>query len=226
MMRLVCRWLGKRSWILIGDGAYACIHLAHACKKHGVTLISRLRLDAQLYEFPPIPQSGKRGRKRIKGDRIWLKNFINDDTQDWKTLEVKWYGGQTKTVKLLSKVCLWCQAGKPPLTLRYVLVVDPTGEHRTEVFFSTDTALAMETIIEYFVFRWNIEVTFEETRAHLGVETQRQWSDKAIARVTPILMGLFSMITLITLQLTRLWPFLCFHTWATVLTVQGRNIYP
>ena len=33
-------------------------------------------------------------------------------------------------------------------------------------------------------------------RTHLGVETQRQWSDLAIARTTPALLGLFSWTTL------------------------------
>ena len=51
-------------------------------------------------------------------------------------------------------------------------------------------------ILEWFVLRWQLEVTFQEVRAHLGVETQRQWSDHAIARTTPILMGLFSWTTL------------------------------
>jgi hypothetical protein len=52
-------------------------------------------------------------------------------------------------------------------------------------------------MVEYFVLRWNIEVTFEEARAHLGVETQRQWSDKAIKRTSPILLGMFSLVCLI-----------------------------
>lgn len=202
MMKVVCQWLG-RSWILIGDGGYACMDFAWACVKNRVTLISRLRLDAQLYEFPkPVP-AGKRGRKPLKGKRIHLKKLVDDKKQDWIECNVPWYGGQMKTVKLLSKVCLWYQSGKKPLPLRYVLVVDPTGKNRTEAFFSTDVNLAPEKIVEWFVLRWSIEVTFQETREHLGVETQRQWSDKAIARSTPLLMGLFSLVTLIALQLRK-----------------------
>jgi len=41
-----------------------------------------------------------------------------------------------------------------------------------------------------------MEVTFAEVRRHLGVETQRQWSDRAILRTTPALLGLFSLVTL------------------------------
>jgi hypothetical protein len=56
-------------------------------------------------------------------------------------------------------------------------------------------------IIEWFVLRWNIEVTFEETRAHLGIETQRQWSDQAIARTTPLLMALLSILVLVAVKM-------------------------
>lgn len=75
-----------------------------------------------------------------------------------------------------------------------MLVVDPRHPERLEAFFSTDLTLGAQQIIEWFVLRWNVEVTFEESRRHLGVETQRQWSDLAIARTTPALLGLFSIV--------------------------------
>jgi hypothetical protein len=50
--------------------------------------------------------------------------------------------------------------------------------------------------------RWSLEVTFEEAGAHLGLETQRQWSALAIARTTPVLLGLFSLVTVLALQLS------------------------
>jgi hypothetical protein len=79
--------------------------------------------------------------------------------------------------------------------------VDPTGKTRSEAFFSTDPNLIPETIVEWFVLRWNVAVTFEEGRRHLGLETQRQWSDKAIARTTPALLGLFSLVCLMAYRL-------------------------
>lgn len=200
MMKVVCRWL-DRPWILIGDGAYACRCLAQACIQKKVALISRLRLDAQIYEFPEPHPVGKRGRKRIKGQRIDLKTMSKNPELAWQISEIKWYGGKTKTLHLLSAVCLWYQAGQVPIPLRYVLVVDPSGRHSPEVFFSTQVDMSMEEILEYYVLRWNIEVTFEETRAHLGMETQRQWSNKAIARTTPLLMGLYSLIVLWALKM-------------------------
>ncbi len=76
--------------------------------------------------------------------------------------------------------------------------------------------MSPQNIINYYVLRWNIEVTFEETRAHLGIETQRQWSDKAIARSTPLLMGLFSFITLVGLNL---------HEKSTLLSMERATWY-
>ena len=91
---------------------------------------------------------------------------------------------------------LWYSTGTPPLAIRWVLVRDPAGDYATRAFFSTDTYLAPSAIIAGFVARWSLEVTYEESRAHLGIETQRQWSNLAIERTTPALFGLYSLIVL------------------------------
>lgn len=202
MVKLISRWL-RRSWVLVGDGAYACMDLATTCIKQNVILISRLRLDAQLFEFP-VYEKKKLGRKPIKGKRIHLKKFLTDKKQIWQIGTVNWYGGEKKTIEYLTFICLWYHAGIMPVPLRIVLVKTPNGKNEAETFFSTDINLEPVRIINYFVLRWNIEVTFEETRAHLGVETQRQWSDKAIARTTPLLMGLYSFITLVALKMNQI----------------------
>jgi hypothetical protein len=199
MVKLVSRWL-KRPWILLGDGAYACMDLTLTCIQRQVTLISRLRLDAQLFEFP-VHKEKRLGRKPIKGKRIRLTELLADPDPMWQTQIVSWYGGQPQKIQYLSFTCLWYHAGIAPVTLRIVLVKTPDGKKTAETFFSTNTDLNPRQIIEYFVLRWNIEVTFEETRTHLGVETQRQWSDKAIARTTPLLMGLFSFLTLVAYKM-------------------------
>jgi hypothetical protein len=167
-----------------------------------VTLISRLRLDVALYEEPPAVPKGKRGRKPVKGKRIMLlKEQVNLPESEWSTETVRWYGGVNKTVRYRTGCHLWYKAGCKPLPVRWVLVINPDNPSRPEAFFSTDTELEAKQIIGWFILRWNIEVTFEEVRAHLGVETQRQWSDRAIGRTTPILMGLYSVACLIGLRL-------------------------
>ena len=77
-----------------------------------------------------------------------------------------------------------------------MLVRDPTGVRDPQAFLCTDLDATPVEILGWFVHRWSIETTFQESRAHLGVETQRQWSDLAIARTTPALFGLFSLVTL------------------------------
>jgi len=204
MMKQVRRWVTDRCIILIGDGGFSCIHLAHECIKARVTLISRLRPDSRLFEFPGEQPSGKSGPKPQKGKRITkLKDVANDSTQDWKESYVLWYGQRARLIRYLTGVNLWHTSGEKPVVIRWVLVVDPDGKHKPEAFFSTDTELSAIKIVEYYVLRWSVEVTFEESRRHLGVETQRQWSDKAIERTTPVLFGLYSIVCLIALRLSK-----------------------
>jgi hypothetical protein len=234
MMLQVCRWLKKKPWILLGDGAYACMDLATACIKRKVTLVSRLRLDAQLYQYPEYP-TRKLGRRKIKGERIKLKSLLTDSEQDWQKMTVSWYGGTKKEVEFLSFTCLWYHAGKKPMPLKIVLVKTPDGKNVAETFFSTDLENTALQIINWFVLRWNIEVTFEEARAHLGVETQRQWSDKAIQRTTPLLFGLYSVLTLIALKINAVKSILTENTtwynkngeatFADIITTVRREIW-
>ncbi len=207
MVKVVSRWLGWRPWVLVGDGGYACVKLARTCQSYGVTLVSRLRLDAQLHAFPgPVP-AGKRGRKPKKGPRLpHLRRLIEIPESGWQTVDVDWYGGESKRVRLRSETCLWYTPGEDPVPIRWVLVVDPTGKLRPAAFFSTDLALAPAKIVEWFVLRWGVEVTFEESRRHLGVETQRQWSALAIARSTPVLFGLFSLMCVMACRLATVSP--------------------
>ena len=74
---------------------------------------------------------------------------------------------------------------------------------RTQSLLCTETTVDPVQVIQWFTLRWQVEVTFQEVRAHLGVETQRQWSDLAISRTTPALLGLFSWITLAAKLLQR-----------------------
>jgi hypothetical protein len=91
----------------------------------------------------------------------------------------------------------------PPVDIRYVLVCDPERKLRMEALFCTDLPATPAQILEWVVRRWSVEVTCEEVRAHLGVETQRQWADRAIARTTPVLLALFSIVTLLALRLSE-----------------------
>ena len=167
------------------------------------SLISRLRLDAALYERAPARKAGQKGRPRLKGKRRpTLKAVLDDPKTEWRTLKVdNWYGEGEREVELSSQTALWYHCGLPPVEIRWVLIRDPQGKFDPQALLSTNLEHSAEEIVRWFVKRWRMEVTFEEARAHLGMETQRQWNDLAIGRTTPALMGLFSIVTLVWKEL-------------------------
>lgn len=193
------RWLPHRYLVLVGDSTYAVLEFLHVCQSlpNPVTFITRLRLDAALYEPAPPRHPGQTGRPRVKGKRLpSLKQLLHLSQTAWERVTVTWYDRTQRTLDIVSGTALWYHAGLPPVPIRWVLVRDPLGERETQAFLCTDPLVAPIQIIEWFVLRWQMEVTFQEVRTHLGVETQRQWSDLAIARTTPILLGLFSWVAL------------------------------
>jgi hypothetical protein len=198
MVRQVRRWLGRhKSFILVGDGGFAAVQLALDCIRYGVTLVSRLKMNACLFDFPTEKIPGKKGRPPSKGVR--LKNFkqmLSLNNLPWKEVEIIGYNGIKRLVRYISDTCMWGANGSMPIPIRWVLVVDPTGELGPLPLMSTDPLMTPEQMVELYVARWSIEVMFEETREHLGIETQRQWSDKSVARSTPVLMGLYSLVCL------------------------------
>jgi hypothetical protein len=201
----ILRWAADVPFILVGDGGFASGHLAWVCLKRKIGLVSRLKMNACLYDFPP-EDTGKRGRKRIKGDRlINFKQMIAMSDLGWKEASIEVYG-KKKVIKYVSNTCLWGVDGFSPVPIRWVLVVHPDGELDPLPLMSTDVTLTPEKVVELYVRRWNHEVTFEEVREHLGVETQRQWSDKAIARTTPILLSLYTIVCLIANRLNEEHP--------------------
>jgi DDE superfamily endonuclease len=199
MIRQVRRWLPDRAVVVVADSTYAVLELlADAARLPlPVTVVTRLRLDAALYAPPPPRESGTKGRPRVKGERqpTLAQRLLDPDTA-WQTLTVPWYGGGTAQVDAATGTALWYHPGAPTVALRWVLLRDPTGQFEPQAPLSTDPSVLPAQVVAWFVARWPLEVTFQEVRAHLGVETQRQWSDLAILRTTPILLGLFALVAL------------------------------
>jgi hypothetical protein len=212
LMQKVRAWYPQREIVLIGDGGYASVELVACCQRLKVTLISRLRLDAALHAFAGEQPSSKRGPKPKKGGRLRsLLAVFADPTTVWCAQQIAWYGAGVKSVGYRSGVCLWYTPRQEPVPIRWVLVRYEernarTGKVRVKAaaFFCSDTAdasITPERILDFYVRRWNIEVTFEEMRAHLGFETQRHWSVRAIERTTPALFGVFSLVVLMAQRL-------------------------
>ncbi len=204
MLLQLKRWLPKRQVIAVGDSSYAVLELLAAVRSQ-VTFITRLRLDAALYAPAPAREPGRAGRNRKKGERLpTLQEVLRSTATKWQPVKLtNWYGHSEIEMEIATATAVWYHSAKPVVPLRWVLLRDPEGKRAPVALLSTDLALSAEMIVIYFARRWSVEVTLEETRAHLGVETQRQWSQKAIERTTPVLLGLFSIVTLLADKLQQ-----------------------
>jgi hypothetical protein len=197
MIRLLHRWYPTRRLVIVGDSEYAAIELL-AATRQGATVITRLRLDARLFAPAPPRRPQQMGRPRIVGTRLpSLAARAADPATAWTTITMsRWYGERDRAIEVASAPAVWYHTGLPPVPLRWVLIRDPQGRFPTQALLCTDLTAEPAQIVSWFILRWQLEVTFHEVRAHLGVETQRQWSERAIRRTTPALMGLFSLVTL------------------------------
>src|SRR2546423_7982463 len=204
MLLLAARWLPERELIVTADSSFAALELLDAVRS-SVTMVTRLRLDAALYEPAAARVARQMGRPRKKGRRLpTLQAVAADRKTRWQKLKVKgWYGEGARVVEIVSATCVWYHTGMAAVPIRWVLIRDPQEKFSTQALLSTKLEAEPCEILEWFVRRWQMEVTFEEVRAHLGVETQRQWAEKAIARTTPALLGMFSLVTLLGYRLTQ-----------------------
>jgi hypothetical protein len=199
------RWLPGREVVLVGDSSFAALDLLAALVRRGLTCVTRLRLDAALYEPAPPRKPGTVGRPRTKGARLPnLSVVLADAGTRWVRVAVPgWYGEGERVVEVCSATAVWCHAGLPVVPIRWVLLRDPHRRFDPQALLCTEPASDPLQVVRWFVRRWQVEVTFREVRDHLGVETQRQWSDRAIARTTPCLFGLFSLVALLAARLDR-----------------------
>jgi DDE superfamily endonuclease len=201
MLLQLRRWLPERSLVWVVDSGYAALDFPGglANRQRSITCITRLRLDAQLYAPAPPRRKGQIGRPRRKGVRLpSLQQRVTDPKTQWRRMTVPhWYGAGPRTIQVATGTAVWYRVGLPVVPLRWVLIRDPQQQFRTQALLCTDLGVAPAQVVQWFVLRWQLETTYAEVRAHLGVETQRQWSDLAIARTTPSLLALFSVVTLL-----------------------------
>lgn len=210
MLLQLRRWLPERALVIVADSEFAVIAwLFRLTQLPGqLCLIVRLRLDAALYKPAPKHQPGAKrppGRPRKKGERLpTLEQVAANPKTRWQRVTIRnWYGEGKRVIEIVSQTAVWFHGGQPPLPIRWVLIRDPKGKFKTQALLCTDVMQDPVQIIKWFVLRWQTEVTYHEVREHLGVETQRQWSDLAIVRTTPALLGLFSLVTLLAHQHAR-----------------------
>lgn len=206
MLCQVRRWLPTYPTVCVVDGGLASLKLAQTCSdfETPITLVTRLQHNARLFDLPPEPQIKRGGRPRVVGARHPLLGQLESASQTaWQVGEVKGYSGKKQTFHWVSAVSLWYTYGKTPVMGRAVWLSSTSPDFDSCVLFATDPHASPEQIIEWFISRWGMEVTFEEVRAHLGFETQRQWNTLAILRSSPALLALFSIVALLTERLLQ-----------------------
>jgi len=198
LVAALIHWFPGRKFIVLGDGGYASHELARFCHRHRdhVTLISRFHRDASLYQLPSAKRSGRKGRPRVKGVKLPTPGEVVARARRQRA-GVDWYGGGRRRVELVHGNGQWYKAGEGLVPVRWVYVHDIQGTHRDDWLYSTDPTLDPTRIVSWFTGRWPIETTFQELRAHLGLETTRQRTERSVLRTAPCLFGLFSVVCLI-----------------------------
>jgi hypothetical protein len=201
LLIVLMRWFPQRKFILLGDYQVITHKTAGFAARHRgrVTVIGRLRGDANLYGEP----SARQRRIRVRGGGYCSKGAkAPSPAQRIEHLEpvdqeVAWYGGSRRQVRHVSETALWFSKHNCAVVpIRWVCVLGQGKGKCNDFFYSTDANLSPQRIIELYALRWNIEVTFQEVRQLLSLETTRHWCRQSVLRVTPLIFGLFTAVTL------------------------------
>jgi hypothetical protein len=156
------RWLPGRRIVIVGDTAFAAIDFLGAVRNY-VSVVTRLRLDANLYA-PVPPRRPGRGRPPVKGKRLpTLTQVLHDAGTSWQRHTVAlWYGRTNRVVEIATGTAVWYRGGLSPVPIRWLLVRDPLGELPPQTFLCTDLDATPVDILQWFVSRWQLEVTFDD----------------------------------------------------------------
>lgn len=193
---LLFRWFPGRRIVFLGDGGYASLHLAKSIVRWGGTLVSRFHPDAALYADPPKSAVRRRGRPRIRGQRLPSPEETVA-TERGRRVTVHSCGCARRDVIVFTGVALWYRSDTGALRVRWVLLRDPEGRRRDDWLYSTDTRMTAERIAERYARRWSIETTFQECNEHLGLQSPRCRVRNSVLRMTPCLFGLYSLVALL-----------------------------
>jgi len=232
LLGLMLRWFPGRRFVFVGDSSYGTHELARFVYRHRdrLCLVSKLHPEANLFE-PPPPYSGK-GRPRVKGEALPKPSQAVASARRLRRLTVGWYGGGVREVAVKSGAGHWYKSGQGLVPLRWAFVRDVSGTHRDEYFYATDPSPTPEEIITLYTGRWNIETTFQEMRAHLGLESTRGWCRRTVQRAAPCLFGLYTVVALLFVALPEsqragsvAWPGKATVTFSDALTAVRRWLW-
>lgn len=205
LLARVVRWFPERQFIFVGDTGYGTSETARLCRKYGchLTLVSKFYGDAALYEPPPPRTRRTMGRPRVKGQKLASPQEVVANTVNRTSLAVAWYGGSTRDIEVVTGTGPWYRIGEGLVEVRWVYLHDGTATHRDEYFFTTDITMSPQQIVECYTQRWSIETTFQECREYLKLESAKGYCQATVLRLTLCLLGLYTAIVLLYLQLPK-----------------------
>ena len=195
MIQEVRTWLGPRPFRVVGDGFYATL----AGKTlSGVTIISRIRCDANLYDLLPKRQRVKRrGRPRTKGKKLAKLEKMAAHIQNWITVETCQRGTMVERL-VYTRTVLWPTVTKKPI--RLVIGRDPNGNEKDDFFFTTDVTLSAADVLACYGDRWAIEDTFKNAKQSLGAQEPQTYKRQGPDRAAALGLWLYSTVWLWYLQ--------------------------
>ncbi|MEM6690957.1 MAG: transposase [Planctomycetota bacterium] len=196
LLAMLMHWFPEKRFVFAGDSAYGTHQMSRFASRHRkrFSLVSKFVADANLFKLPPHRRPGTNGRPRVKGDALPKPCEVVARKKRGKKLRVGWYGGGWRNVEVITGIGHWFKSGKGLVEVRWVFVRDLDGTHRDEYFFTTDVSLPATAVIEMYDGRWNVETTFQELRAHLGLETTRGWHRNTVLRMAPCLFVLYTIV--------------------------------
>jgi hypothetical protein len=193
MVELAAGWAGDRLVYALVDSAYAGQELLRH-RPANVHVISRLRLDAALWTRPRRRRPGQIGRPRRRGKRVPAPRALAAGWRRWRPLPVTLYGREVAP-RVFAITALW-YAALPEHPIRIVVVRDPTRRRQDEAFFCTDPGATEAFILEGYARRWTLEVTFHDTKQHLGLADPQAQSPRAVRRAAPVACLVYALVLL------------------------------
>lgn len=208
ILRLLKRWLPQEEIMLLADGGFVSAKFFKQAETLKICLVSRSRSDLCFFD-PAAPRAkGKRGPKPKKGKRqMNLKDRLAQNLLGFQKKQLNWYQHSSIDVSIASGTALWYRDGVDPIDVRWFVISCPQDSFKPAFFIAAHHHnFSAQQLAQAYQLRWNCEVTFQELRQHLGLETQRHWSHTAMTRITPLIFGLYTLSVLINLDLKLTLP--------------------